>query len=268
MDGTCPAHLPLRELVSPPRFRKYRDYATFNLGIPEHEADQSASRLYMWNASVAAAYMPSIALAEVIVRNSMNMTICDHFGVSPKTGWHTLVDCGATQPPWSTSAELLDPPLKLKQRDADELVQAFSKIKRRFSRQSERAYTMPSGDDMVGGSSLGSWLTLVDKGVPRNSQLNYHDTIWLPYLHRAFPNFEGPRGSLLNKLRQFQELRNKCAHHEPLLKDSRWHKKKVQLIIQIARYVNADVADYIEESQQITYVVDQCGAYLSGECYL
>lgn len=133
MDGTCPAHLPLRELVSPPRFRKYRDYATFNLGIPEHEADQSASRLYMWNASVAAAYMPSIALAEVIVRNSMNMTICDHFGVSPKTGWHTLVDCGATQPPWSTSAELLDPPLKLKQRDADELVQAFSKIKRRFS---------------------------------------------------------------------------------------------------------------------------------------
>lgn len=151
MNGTCPAHLPMKQLVSPPRYKKYRDYATSVLKVPEHEADQCASRLYMWNASVAAAYMPSIALAEVIVRNSMNSTICAHFGISSQLGWHTLVDCGESTTPWNTSGTFPEPPLKLKKRDADELISAFNKIMRRFERQSERVNDMPNGDDMVGG---------------------------------------------------------------------------------------------------------------------
>ncbi|WP_125458635.1 hypothetical protein [Rhodococcus sp. 1168] len=268
MTGTCPAHLPLKQLVSAPRYNKYRDYATQVLKVPEHEADSKASRLYTWNASVAAAYMPSIAFTEVIMRNSINSTICAHFGVAPAVGWHTLVDCNDRVPPWNTSGSYTEPPLKLTTRDVDELINGFNKIKRRFQRQSERVHDLPNGDDMVGGSSLGSWLTLIDKGEVRDSALNYHDNIWIPYLQNAFPGFTGKRGTLLNQLREFQELRNKCAHHEPVLKNTEWHRKKVALIIKLTGYVNAGASRYIDDAQQIGYVVDQRPSYLAGECYL
>lgn len=268
MTGICPAHLPLKQLVSGPRYKRYRDYSTAVLKFPEYQADEAASRLYMWNTGVAAAYMPSIAFTEVIIRNSINSTICDHFGIAPAIGWHTLVDCHGAIPPWNTSGAYAVPPMKLKPRDVEALTEGFNKIKHRFARLSERVRDTPNGDDMVGSSSLGSWLMLVDKGEVRDSTLNYHDNIWNPYLKQAFPEYKGKRSALLGELREFQELRNKCAHHEPLLHDLGWHRKKVALIIKIAGYVNTDAAQYIRKAQQITYVADQRADYLAGECYL
>lgn len=109
---------------------------------------------------------------------------------------------------------------------------------------------------------------LIDKGEVRDSAMNYLDNIWTPYLHKAFPQFDGRRVTLINDLRASQEIRNKCAHREPLLKDAGWHNKKVELIIKIAGYVDKDAAHYIRDAQQIGYVVDQREAYLVGECYL
>lgn len=258
MSGVCPAHLNLPSLVSAPRFKRYRDYAADVLKKYQHEVEPAAARLYMWNAVVAAAYMPSIAVAEVVIRNSMNRVICEHFDIPTSRGWHTLA-----LPAYG------DTRLHLKQLHVDELQSSYDKLARRFSRDSERVHDTPNGDDMVGGSSLGSWMALTEAGEARDARLNYHDNIWVPYLHKAFPNLESDsRGTLRGTLREFQDLRNKCAHHEPLLHDETWHVKKVKLITRLVAYVDQPASDYIRDTEGVAYAVGKLEDYLDGDCYL
>jgi len=44
-----------------------------------------------------------------------------------------------------------------------------------------------------------------------------HWSLWVPYLHKAFPNAKVPRPAIHRRLEDIRRLRNRIAHHEPIL---------------------------------------------------
>lgn len=246
-DAKCPGHLDFDRLVSAPRFETYRNYLTHNPDVlADRDLELAAKRLYLWDASVAASLWPSVALAEVILRNAMNDVICGHFGVEREDGWHPLA-LGPTP-----RIHLLDDHRRELERDVDRLA-------RRLDRP-------PTGDEVVGGVSLGIWGILLDRGDMDDPLRHYEVTIWRAYLSNAFPNFRGKRRALRETLRQVSKLRNRMAHHEPLLRRS--VRSDIETIARLVSYIDLDASDYIIDREGASCVYDQRGDYLDGECYL
>jgi hypothetical protein len=63
-------------------------------------------------------------------------------------------------------------------------------------------------DDMVAELSFGFWVSLVSSVYDRS--------LWVPYLHRAFPGYRGPRRRLHDELHTMLLFRNRIMHHEPI----------------------------------------------------
>ena len=56
---------------------------------------------------------------------------------------------------------------------------------------------------------FGFWLQTVAR--------KYEKSLWVPYVHKAFPNISTDRKGLFRRLDQIRELRNRIAHHERIL---------------------------------------------------
>ena len=57
--------------------------------------------------------------------------------------------------------------------------------------------------------SFGFWTALCSRP--------YSQSLWIPYLHRAFPTRDWDTGLLFARLEAIRKLRNRVAHHEPIL---------------------------------------------------
>jgi hypothetical protein len=231
-----PGELPLETLISAARFAKYRAAARGNV-------DQAA-RLYMWNARLSSAYWPAIALLEVSIRNALNDRLCARLNCSPATGWH--------------SDALSDRPrIHLVERDRDKLKKSIETFHRRQGGgPGQRAE--PTGDDVVGGTSLGLWVALCGEGSPRQDpRYNYHRNLWRPGLFRAFPGYEGPSpadkpGPIRDALREFERLRNRIAHHEPIYMLN--HTHQAENIEVLGSWINPSLSTYLAESDEVIAV--------------
>ena len=63
---------------------------------------------------------------------------------------------------------------------------------------------------VVAELTFGFWLRLLDT--------SYEKTIWVPTLYKAFPNMAKPdRATIFNRLYSIKTLRNRIAHHEPIV---------------------------------------------------
>jgi hypothetical protein len=70
------------------------------------------------------------------------------------------------------------------------------------------------GKALVPGSVIaelpfGFWLQMVAR--------RYEKVLWVPYVHKAFPNIVTDRNGLFRRLDEIRELRNRIAHHERIL---------------------------------------------------
>ena len=61
--------------------------------------------------------------------------------------------------------------------------------------------------------SFGFWPSLLTR--------NFHAALWTRCLHRAFPNIDVPRHRLHLRLETIRHLRNRIAHHEPIITSNR-----------------------------------------------
>ncbi|MEB3023473.1 MULTISPECIES: CAAX protease [Mycolicibacter] len=233
-------HLPLADLMSPARYAKYEAAA---------QGDAArAARLYVWNCRLAAAYWPSISLVEVAVRNAIDVQLCTHLNVSRDHGWHH-------------DALSERPRLHLTQKERDKVKKSIEFFERNQpSTGAEHDLAEPTGGDVVSGLSLGFWVALVGEGVPRGEGRHLYDyfqRLWRPFLHQAFPLFQGPAqnkpGPIRGALREFELLRNRIAHHEPIyMLNHRHHRDN---IIAIAGWLNADLAEYLRHTEQVSDVL-------------
>lgn len=239
---TDPAELDLQRIVSPAKFAPFLAYST---------SEVEAKRLYMWNIELSECLLGPIALVEVAMRNAMNIEICKHFGVPQTTGWHHL-------------AVADQPRIHLMDRHLERLKRAIGKLQR-------NGISHPTGDDVVGATTLGLWVSLVDKGIARvdGGRLDYFQQLWLPCLHKAFPGYASPRrpGLLRDALSKFEKIRNRVAHHERIYNIDANHQ--MANIIDIATWLDADLGDYIAKSHSVHDCIAARGSAVgSGECQL
>jgi len=63
---------------------------------------------------------------------------------------------------------------------------------------------------MVAELTFGFWLRLLDT--------SYEKSLWVPHLYKVFPNLNKPdRATVFNRLYSIKTLRNRVAHHEPII---------------------------------------------------
>lgn len=240
--------LPLEQLISTARYKKYRAAAQGD--------DGRAARLYMWNCRLSSAYWPAIALVEIAVRNALDVQLCDHLGVTTDVGWH--------------NEALADRPrLHLTIKECEKIKKSIDVFDRKNNPPGQPRITEPTGGDVVSGLSLGFWVSLVGEGIPRGQGriYDYFQKLWRPFLYKAFPHYgsdgrDSP-GPLRNRLREFEMVRNRVAHHEPIYMLK--HTYHLANIIEIAGWMNAELAEYIRDHEQITPAINEYGPYVLGQ---
>jgi hypothetical protein len=182
--------LALERSITPTRMSTYLD-----------EAGQDpdwARNLYLWDRDLSVAFLADLAILEVALRNAMHERLSDRWTEK-----------------WYESDEVA-----LDERSASALATAWSRV---------------AGDKtpgrIVAQCMFGFWRGLLDKGghvgrSPRKRRCRY-DVLWRGVLDKAFPGGRAEaqkdgvrwqRTYALAVVTRINELRNRVAHHEPLIK--------------------------------------------------
>ena len=148
--------------------------------LRECQGDQTkALRLYAWNVEVASAFWGSFNMLEVSLRNAIHNELGNLAG---REDW------------WNTQ-------IGLRQPERHRVQEALASAQR-----AQGAAIAPG--HVVAELSLGFWVGLLAN--------RYHQRLWEPALHAAFPHLAGRRRDLHRKLESLRKLRNRIAHHEPI----------------------------------------------------
>ncbi len=96
--------------------------------------------------------------------------------------------------------------------------------------------------DIVEELPFGFWVSLLgpgDRGM-------YHNTLWTPALHKAFPNARGmSRKRVYKPFDQLRTLRNMIAHHRPIIQ--RHLSKDHERIIEVLEWMSASAALWVRD---------------------
>lgn len=161
---------------------------TFEIAMAtKGDEDLAALDLYAWNARVSAALLTPLHLCEIVVRNAIAEAITQVYG----QGW-----------PWSPGFERSLPDPMREWSPRKEIVGA---------RRNHRA--------------TGKVIPELKFVFWQNVMTQRHDLrLWVPFLHQVFPNLNPDipvpllRHGIYLDLKRLRELRNRIAHHEPILK--------------------------------------------------
>ncbi|MCL2781459.1 MAG: hypothetical protein FWD74_08260 [Actinomycetia bacterium] len=180
MGGTDPG-LWVEEWLSTPRFGRY---------LAETAGDRGrALAAYEWNLKVGAALMRDVAHLEVALRNAYDRVMRRRWrGQS-----HWLLDpiSPAVAPLWRT----------LRGRRTDLNTQNRASVAEAVTRCGAKPGAV------IAELSFGFWRRCTDPA--------YEKTLWVPYLHHAWPK-KTSRATLDRGLAMINVARNRASHHEPL----------------------------------------------------
>lgn len=181
----------LEPYVSSARLATYRAIA---------RDDDHAWALYRWNQDLVAALGPIGCDLEVTLRNVIHNQLSTHFG---RNDW------------WANNEIILD----------DVTAGAMASVVKKHQRDIVRGRTGPG--KVVADLMLGTWVMLLGRGgvSELGRTVDYERQLWQPALRFGFAT-----GTLTKKDRtrrptreavhlrasNFQRLRNRCAHHEPI----------------------------------------------------
>jgi hypothetical protein len=137
--------------------------------------------LYWWNVKVSGAFYEPLHCLEVSLRNAL----------------HDQMRRGFGRDDWWRLAPLAPSGTKM-------VKDAIATLLRR------NPGCQPSPDDVVAALTFGFWVSLLARGH------GYDRHLWVPTLHRSFPNYTGPRQRLHENLHTMRLLRNRIMHYEPV----------------------------------------------------
>jgi len=139
-----------------------------------------AFRLYTHNLKLSSSLFETIGGLEVALRNSMHLTLAQGFG---SESWYDRV------------------PFRWLHHESASIQRAKDQI------QSRKKRILPGR--IVAELTFGFWCALSGRA--------YSNTLWIPRLHKAFPNRRLGHGEAHRRLNEIRELRNRIAHHECIL---------------------------------------------------
>lgn len=178
--------------ISTPRLTTYRDEAA---------NDDHAWALYRWNIELVAALGPLTCDLEVTLRNTIHNQLTDHFG---HEDW------------WSNPKLILD----------DVTTETLTDAVRRHQKKIAKG-TVGAGR-VVADLMLGTWVMLLGRGGTSSlgRPIDYDANLWRPALRFGFATGSTTasgrerrptRDAVHSRAASFQKLRNRAAHHEPIM---------------------------------------------------
>ncbi len=175
---------------------------------------ERAVRLYERNTLLSEALYTPIQAVEIVIRNALHTQLLKQFGIL-----------------WFRDLEAKGIAVKEQLRQLQEARQYLTE-----AGKSETA------GRMVAELSFGFWVGICAK--------RYHDSLWISCLHRPFKT-AGPKGKPLHRVDVFDRLdsirtlRNRVAHHEPIL--NRSLENDFAKILETASWVSGGYAEWIEQ---------------------
>ena len=192
-----------------------------------------ALALYEWNTDVASeALRRDLCHLEVGLRNAYDAALRNHW--SGPTDW-TSDPAGVFPPVWSTRGGKKTPHPKAKidvnARPRKLLVQA----------REDAGGAAASPGKVVAELNLGFWRYL--------SVRRHEKSLWVPYLHHAFPAGTDRTCDVDDRIHRLHNVRNRIAHHEPLLKVNL--AARLRDITDLAALIEPDLGTYITATTKI-----------------
>lgn len=209
--------------LSSPRFDKYLTAAG---------GDRArALELYEWNATISSSILHDLGHVEVGVRNAYNSA---------------LVAKQGSRSHWTVDALRYFPPRIRRARDGTRV--DWNETPRK---QIERARKDAGGPaappgKVVAELMFGFWRYM--------TSANAEHALWTPYLHFAFPvgtkrtDVDGPMGEL-------HDLRNRVAHHEPLLATHLEDRRRD--LLRIAELLDSDLHRHVDARSSWATIASQ-----------
>ncbi|MFA7337741.1 MAG: hypothetical protein WC028_13215 [Candidatus Obscuribacterales bacterium] len=140
-----------------------------------------AIKLYCWNIALSETLYGPVQSLEVVVRNALHERLTAAFG----TTWYDIPASGL----------------------AGHLIDRVSAAKDSLTSQGKPH----TSGRLIAELNFGFWLGVLTK--------HYDTGLWRPHLYHAFPNARKPfrRSDAYQALDRIRRLRNRIAHHEPIL---------------------------------------------------
>lgn len=173
----------IKALLSAPRFQRY-----LVLALGE---EQKALRLYRWNCQLSQSLYWPLQSAEICTRNAIATVLKERYG-----------------PEWHFNSKLFDVMGKDDQRRLKDVLDLLREGRKAVRPQQDAAHV----DAVIAALSMGFWLSMLSNRyeVPHG---------WVTRLRTAFPHLPDGyvRQSVYGPLDRIRTLRNRVAHHEPIL---------------------------------------------------
>jgi len=152
-----------------------------------HNDKKIAAEMFYLDGAVAASFLEPIRLVELVLREAIHRSMSQVYGSR-----------------WMYREELLDA------RSLEKVTQSASRLGRN-----------PAGDKIVSDLTLGFWAGLFQKGGPASfdplRRIKHSETLWVPALSTLFIDERPERKHVAALTLKISYLRNRMAHHEPLL---------------------------------------------------
>lgn len=226
----------LEDWLSPPRFAVYLRAAGDDRWL--------ALQLYEWNAAVSAALLRDLAHLEVGLRNAYDRALS------------TAVPAG--RPHWVFDPLRFFPPHR--QRAANGTHYDANETIRRKIATAIRDATSPGPGKSAsaarnGQPSPGKVVAELSFGFWRYLSVKRLDTsLWVPHLHKGFqPGVS--RRAVDEPIGRVHALRNRVAHHEPLLRTD-LHQRHHDLLT-VAHLISHELGTYLASTSSCVSVINQ-----------
>ncbi len=213
--------------LSPARFGVYLTVA----GGDQH----LALELYEWNADTSSAILHDLVHVEVGLRNAYNTTLSSKRTTYPQhwtlCGPQVFASVWRTKRRWDRAQE----------RRVNVQVDVNTKPRVHL----DRAIREAGGRQAAPGKIVAQLMF----GFWRYLSSSAHDvTLWRPYLHPAFPAGTA-RPAVDIRVGELHEVRNRVAHHEPLLTEDL--QRKHTLLLELADLIEPSLAAHIKATTRV-----------------
>lgn len=152
-----------------------------------HQDKKVAAQMFHLDGAVAASFLEPIRLVELVLREAIHQNMTQVYGSR-----------------WMHQEELID-------------ARSLEKV----THSANRLGKNPSGDKIVSDLSLGFWAGLFQKGGPASfdpsQRIRHSETLWTPVLSNLFKDERPERKYIAALTLKISYLRNRMAHHEPIL---------------------------------------------------
>jgi hypothetical protein len=182
---------------------------------------EAALRLYAWNTAVSAAFYVPLQGLEVALRNALHRELTAAFGS-----------------PWYDHLNLTFAPKEnTRIREAKATLARSSKL--------------IDAPHIVAELPFGFWVSLLGPG----HQGLYHNRLWIPALHKAFPYTKQPRREIHRPLDHLRLLRNRIAHHEPIFR--RHLAADYETALRVLQWISPEAATWVDHHATVRAILTE-----------